>query len=171
MRRPGKSKRKGRPFGFYTITQFYIWEAGFYNEVFVGNHLDCENRGCIGRLRGLSDIGSAMSGYFVAWTYIVRLFWRPADRGSARICVPLEWLGLGYLMGADSDAGMGDDYSEQRWLGLFRGICLPVSTVCCSMMRMNWTRQHFSIQYSFVNIGSLSGPLFAILRYNKDCSR
>lgn len=97
--------KKGRPFGFYVCALGFTFERlAFYTMKYL-LAIWIATEVASGGL-GLSDIeASAMSGSFVAWTYITPLFGGYiADHWiSPRICVPLGMI----LMASDTSVHGG----------------------------------------------------------------
>ena len=157
--------KKGRPFGFYvcalglTFERLAFYTMKYLLAIWIATEV------ASGGL-GLSDIeASAMSGSFVAWTYITPLFGGYiADHWiSPRICVPLGMIlmGLGYLCTWRADS------LTLVWAmiilvavgtGLFKGNLSGINGLL--FHDADELDAAFSIQYSFVNIGSFIGTTF-----------
>ena len=93
--------KKGKPFGFYVCALGFTFERLAFYTVKYLLAIWIATEVASGGL-GLSDVeGAAMSGSFVAWTYITPIFGGYiADHWiSPRICVPLGMIlmGLGYV--------------------------------------------------------------------------
>ena len=157
--------KKGRPFGFYVCALGFTFERlAFYTMKYL-LAIWIATEVASGGL-GLSDIeASAMSGSFVAWTYITPLFGGYiADHWiSPRICVPLGMIlmGLGYLCTWRADS------LTLVWAmiilvavgtGLFKGNLSGINGLL--FHDADELDAAFSIQYSFVNIGSFIGTTF-----------
>ena len=157
--------KKGRPFGFYVCALGFTFERlAFYTMKYL-LAIWIATEVASGGL-GLSDIeASAMSGPFVAWTYITPLFGGYiADHWiSPRICVPLGMIlmGLGYLCTWRADS------LTLVWAmiilvavgtGLFKGNLSGINGLL--FHDADELDAAFSIQYSFVNIGSFIGTTF-----------
>ena len=157
--------KKGRPFGFYVCALGFTFERlAFYTMKYL-LAIWIATEVASGGL-GLSDIeASAMSGSFVAWTYITPLFGGYiADHWiSQRICVPLGMIlmGLGYLCTWRADS------LTLVWAmiilvavgtGLFKGNLSGINGLL--FHDADELDAAFSIQYSFVNIGSFIGTTF-----------
>ena len=86
-----KKAKKGKPFGFYVCALGFTFERLAFYTVKYLLAIWIATEVASGGL-GLSDVeGAAMSGSFVAWTYITPIFGGYiADHWiSPRICVPL----------------------------------------------------------------------------------
>lgn len=115
---------------------------------------------------GLPDEkGVAMSAAFVAWTYITPIFGGYiADHWiSPRICVPVGMIlmGLGYLCTWKADS-MGLVWAMivlvSIGTGLFKGNLSGINGLL--FHNSDELDEAFSIQYSFVNVGSFIGTTF-----------
>lgn len=157
--------KKGRPFGFYVCALGFTFERlAFYTMKYL-LAIWIATEVASGGL-GLSDIeASAMSGSFVAFSYITPLFGGYiADHWiSPRICVPLGMIlmGLGYLCTWRADS------LTLVWAmiilvavgtGLFKGNLSGINGLL--FHDADELDAAFSIQYSFVNIGSFIGTTF-----------
>lgn len=164
----GNTAIKKRPFGFYVCSLTFTFErAAYYTAKWlVATWLALEvAKGGL----GLSTAqGAAMSGNFVAFTYITPIIGGYiADHWlSPRLCVILGaiLMGAGYLCGWQAN-GTG-----MVWVmiilvavgtGLFKGNLSGVNGALFSSQEE--LDAAFSIQYSFVNIGSFIGTTFIVL--------
>ena len=157
--------KKGRPFGFYVCALGFTFERLAFYTVKYLLAIWIATEVASGGL-GLSDVeGAAMSGSFVAWTYITPIFGGYiADHWiSPRICVPLGMIlmGLGYVCTWKADS------MTLVWAmiilvsigtGLFKGNLSGINGLL--FHDAEELDEAFSIQYSFVNIGSFIGTTF-----------
>ena len=167
-----ETAKKGKPFGFYVCALGFTFERMAFYTVKYLLAIWLATKVASGGL-GLTDVeGSAMSANFVAWTYITPMIGGyVADHWiSPRLCVQLGMLlmGLGYIC-----AGMATDL-KMVWVmvilvavgtGLFKGNLSGVNGLLFS--DQDELDEAFSIQYSFVNVGSFIGTTFiAVLATN-----
>lgn len=167
-----ETAKKGKPFGFYVCALGFTFERMAFYTVKYLLAIWLATKVASGGL-GLTDVeGSAMSANFVAWTYITPMIGGyVADHWiSPRLCVQLGMLlmGLGYIC-----AGMATDL-KMVWVmvilvavgtGLFKGNLSGVNGLQFS--DQDELDEAFSIQYSFVNVGSFIGTTFiAVLATN-----
>ena len=157
--------KKGKPFGFYVCALGFTFERLAFYTVKYLLAIWIATEVASGGL-GLSDVeGAAMSGSFVAWTYITPIFGGYiADHWiSPRICVPLGMIlmGLGYVCTWKADS------MTLVWAmiilvsigtGLFKGNLSGINGLL--FHDAEELDEAFSIQYSFVNIGSFIGTTF-----------
>ena len=160
--------KKGKPFGFYVCALGFTFERLAFYTVKYLLAIWIATEVASGGL-GLSDVeGAAMSGSFVAWTYITPIFGGYiADHWiSPRICVPLGMIlmGLGYVCTWKADS------MTLVWAmiilvsigtGLFKGNLSGINGLL--FHDAEELDEAFSIQYSFVNIGSFCGTTFLSL--------
>lgn len=160
-----ETAKKGRPFGFYVCALGFTFERfAFYTMKYL-LAIWIATSATSGGL-GLSDIeGSAVSGSFVAWTYITPIIGGYiADHWiSPRICVALGMLlmGIGYIIlyFASSLAMVNVMIAFVAvGTGLFKGNLSGINGLL--FHDQEELDQAFSIQYSFVNIGSFCGTTF-----------
>lgn len=160
-----ETAKKRKPFGFYVCALGFTFERlAFYTVKYllaIWIATDVASGGL-----GLSDSqGAAMSASFVAWTYITPIFGGYiADHWlSPRICVPLGMIlmGIGYLFTWQANSlGM-------VWVMIVL-VCIGTGFFKGNLSGINGLLFHdseeldeaFSIQYSFVNIGSFCGTTF-----------
>jgi POT family proton-dependent oligopeptide transporter len=159
------AKKKGRPFGFYVCAMGFTFErCAFYCMKYL-LAIWIATEASAGGL-GLTDVeGAAVSGSFVAWTYITPMIGGYiADHWvSPRICVVLGMvlMGIGYcfLWRAATLTGV---YIMIVFLsigtGLFKGNLSGINGLL--FHDQEELDSAFSIQYSFVNIGSFIGTTF-----------
>ena len=154
-----------RPFGFYVCALGFTFERLAFYTVKYLLAIWIATEAASGGL-GLSDTqGAAMSASFVAWTYITPIFGGYiADHWiSPRICVPVGMIlmGLGYLCTWKADS------LALVWAmiilvsvgtGLFKGNLSGINGLL--FHDAEELNSAFSIQYSFVNIGSFCGTTF-----------
>ena len=159
---------KKRPFGFYVCSLSFTFErAAYYTAkylVAIWLALEVAKGGL-----GLSTAqGAAMSGNFVAFTYITPIVggWI-ADRWlSPRLCVIIGaiLMGLGYLCAWQASS------IPMVWImiilvavgtGFFKGNLSGVNGAL--FQNQDELDAAFSIQYTFVNIGSFIGTTFIVL--------
>lgn len=159
------SAKKGRPFGFYVCALGFTFERlAFYTAKYllaIWIATDIAKGGL-----GLTDTtATAMGASFVAWTYITPLFGGYiADYWlSPRKCITLGMIlmGLGYLCTWKANS------LTMVWVmiiliaigtGLFKGNLSGVNGLL--FHDPDELDAAFSIQYSFVNIGSFIGTTF-----------
>jgi proton-dependent oligopeptide transporter, POT family len=160
-----ETAKKGKPFGFYVCALGFTFERMAFYTVKYLLAIWLATSVTSGGL-GLSDTeGAALSANFVAWTYITPMIGGYiADHFvSPRLCVQLGMLmmGLGYIC-----AGMATDL-KMVWVmivlvavgtGLFKGNLSGVNGLLFS--NQDELDEAFSIQYSFVNVGSFVGTTF-----------
>ncbi|MFI3207738.1 MAG: MFS transporter [Eubacteriales bacterium] len=166
----GETKQKLKlPMGFYVCSLGFTFErlAFYVVKYMLAIWIATEVTSSTGGL-GLSSVeGAAMSASFVAYTYITPIFGGYiADYWlNPRICVVLGaiLMGLGYLCTWQADS------LTMVWAmiilvsigtGLFKGNLSGING-----LQFNAEDQDsaFSIQYSFVNIGSFVGTTFLVL--------
>lgn len=160
-----ETAKKGRPFGFYVCAMGFTFERlAFYTCKYL-LAIWIATEAASGGL-GLTDVkGAAVSASFVAWTYITPLFGGYiADHWiSPRLCVEIGMIlmGAGYLCAWQAHSlGM-------VWVmivliavgtGFFKGNLSGVNGLL--FHDKDELDSAFSIQYSFVNIGSFVGTTF-----------
>lgn len=160
--------KKKKPFGFYVCSLSFSFErCAFYTVKYMLAMWIATTVGKGGL--GLTDVKAAsMSATFVAMTYITPIvggyiadYWL-----SPRVCVPIGMvlMGIGYLFTWQaSSIGM-------VWImiilvsvgtGLFKGNLSGINGLLFSDEKE--LNEAFSVQYSFVNIGSFTGTTFLVL--------
>ena len=148
--------KKGKPFGFYVCALGFTFERLAFYTVKYLLAIWIATEVASGGL-GLSDVeGAAMSGSFVAWTYITPIFGGYiADHWiSPRICVPLGMIlmGLGYVCTWKADS-----------------MTLVWAMIFCSTMLRNWMRHsQFSTLSLTSDHSSVQHSLLCLLQ--QDCS-
>ena len=160
-----ETAKKGKPFGFYVCALGFTFERmAFYTVKYLLAIWIATNTTSGGL--GLDDAkGAAISASFVAWTYITPIIGGYlADHFiSPRLCIQIGMLlmGVGYII-----AGMATDL-KMVWVmivlvavgtGFFKGNLSGVNGLLFSDQEE--LDEAFSIQYSFVNIGSFIGTTF-----------
>lgn len=157
--------KKGRPFGFYVCALGFTFERLAFYTVKYLLAIWIATEALSGGL-GLSDVkGAAVSASFVAWTYITPIFGGYiADHWvSPRLCVALGMIlmGAGYLC-AWKATSLTLVYVMivlvSVGTGLFKGNLSGVNGLL--FHDSEELDAAFSIQYSFVNIGSFCGTTF-----------
>ncbi|MCI9489268.1 peptide MFS transporter [Lachnospiraceae bacterium 48-42] len=160
-----ETAKKRRPFGFYVCSLGFTFERCAFYTVKYLLAIWLATEVASGGL-GLSDKeGAAMSASFVAWTYITPIFGGYiADYWlSPRICVALGMIlmGAGYLCTWQASS-MGMVWAMVILVsvgtGLFKGNLSGVNGLL--FHNEDELNSAFSIQYSFVNIGSFIGTTF-----------
>lgn len=161
--------RKKRPFGFYVCSLGFTFERMAFYTVKYLLVIWIATTAAAGGL-GLNDTtAAAMSASFVAWSYITPIFGGYiADHWvSPRICVPIGMvlMGLGYLCTWKADS-IGMVWAMiilvSIGTGLFKGNLSGISGLL--FQDEEELNSAFSVQYSFVNIGSFIGTgVIAIL--------
>lgn len=159
-----KTKKK-KPFGFYVCALGFTFERiAFYTAKFL-LAIWIVTEVASGGLGLPDEKGVAMSAAFVAWTYITPIFGGYiADHWiSPRICVPVGMIlmGLGYLCTWKADS-MGLVWAMivlvSIGTGLFKGNLSGINGLL--FHNSDELDEAFSIQYSFVNVGSFIGTTF-----------
>ena len=159
-----KTKKK-KPFGFYVCALGFTFERiAFYTAKYL-LAIWIVTEVASGGLGLPDDKGVAMSAAFVAWTYITPIFGGYiADHWiSPRICVPVGMIlmGLGYLCTWKADS-MGLVWAMivlvSIGTGLFKGNLSGINGLL--FHNSDELDEAFSIQYSFVNVGSFIGTTF-----------
>lgn len=154
--------KKKRPIGFYVCSMGFTFErCAFYTMKYL-LAIWIATTAAAGGLGLSSAEGAAISANFVAFTYITPIlggyiadYWL-----SPRICVPLGMvmMGLGYLCAWKADSLL------MLWVmivlvalgtGLFKGNLAGITGLL--FHGQDELDSAFSIQYSFVNIGSFTG--------------
>lgn len=157
--------KKGKPFGFYVCALGFTFERMAFYTVKYLLAIWLATNATSGGL-GMSDAeGAALSANFVAWTYITPIIGGYiADHWiSPRLCVQIGMLlmGVGYIC-----AGMATDL-KMVWImivlvavgtGFFKGNLSGVNGLLFASQEE--LDEAFSIQYSFVNVGSFVGTTF-----------
>ena len=160
-----ETAKKGKPFGFYVCALGFTFERMAFYTVKYLLAIWIATKATSGGL-GFDDAkGAAISASFVAWTYITPIIGGYlADHFiSPRLCVQIGMLlmGVGYII-----AGMATDL-KMVWVmivlvavgtGFFKGNLSGVNGLLFSDQEE--LDEAFSIQYSFVNIGSFIGTTF-----------
>lgn len=170
-----KAKHR-KPFGFYVCAMGFTFERCAFYTVKYLLAIWIATKVTSGGL-GLSDVqGASMSASFVAWTYITPIFGGYiADHWvSPRLCIVVGMIlmGLGYLCTWQAHSlGM-------VWAMIIL-VCIGTGLFKGNLSGVNGLLFHdadeldaaFSIQYSFVNIGSFIGTTFiALLAVKNICS-
>lgn len=159
-----KTKKK-KPFGFYVCALGFTFERmAFYTAKYL-LAIWIVTEVASGGLGLPDEKGVAISAAFVAWTYITPIFGGYiADRWiSPRICVPVGMIlmGLGYLCTWKADS-MGLVWAMiilvSIGTGLFKGNLSGINGLL--FHDSDELDEAFSIQYSFVNVGSFIGTTF-----------
>ena len=164
-----KSK-KGYPFGFYACSLGFTFErCAFYTvKWLLAIWLATETTSKMGGMGLTSVEAGKISAYFVAATYITPMiggyladYWV-----SPRLCVVLGMI----LMGAGYLVGWQATNLTLVWVmiilvavgtGLFKGNLSGVNSLMFD--DQDELNSAFSVQYSFVNIGSFIGTTFVVL--------
>ena len=159
-----KTKKK-KPFGFYVCALGFTFERiAFYTAKYL-LAIWIVTEVASGGLGLPDEKGVAMSAAFVAWTYITPIFGGYiADHWiSPRICVPVGMIlmGLGYLCTWKADS-LGLVWAMivlvSIGTGLFKGNLSGINGLL--FHNSDELDEAFSIQYSFVNVGSFIGTTF-----------
>lgn len=159
-----KTKNK-KPFGFYVCALGFTFERiAFYTAKYL-LAIWIVTEVASGGLGLPDEKGVAMSAAFVAWTYITPIFGGYiADHWiSPRICVPVGMIlmGLGYLCTWKADS-LGLVWAMivlvSIGTGLFKGNLSGINGLL--FHDSDELDEAFSIQYSFVNVGSFIGTTF-----------
>lgn len=159
-----KTKKK-KPFGFYVCALGFTFERiAFYTAKYL-LAIWIVTEVASGGLGLPDEKGVAMSAAFVAWTYITPIFGGYiADHWiSPRICVPVGMIlmGFGYLCTWKADS-MGLVWAMivlvSIGTGLFKGNLSGINGLL--FHNSDELDEAFSIQYSFVNVGSFIGTTF-----------
>ena len=159
-----KTKKK-KPFGFYVCALGFTFERiAFYTAKYL-LAIWIVTEVASGGLGLPDEKGVAMSAAFVAWTYITPIFGGYiADHWiSPRICVPVGMIlmGLGYLCTWKADS-LGLVWAMivlvSIGTGLFKGNLSGINGLL--FHDSDELDEAFSIQYSFVNVGSFIGTTF-----------
>lgn len=157
--------KKRKPFGFYVCSLGFTFERCAFYTVKYLLAIWIATKVASGGL-GLSDgEAAAMSANFVAWTYITPIFGGYiADHWlSPRICVAagMILMGIGYLFTWQANS-MGMVWAMiilvSIGTGLFKGNLSGINGLL--FHDSDELNEAFSIQYSFVNIGSFVGTTF-----------
>ena len=157
--------KKRKPFGFYVCSLGFTFERCAFYTVKYLLAIWIATKVASGGL-GLSDAEAAsMSANFVAWTYITPIFGGYiADHWlSPRICVAagMILMGVGYLFTWQANS-MGMVWAMiilvSIGTGLFKGNLSGINGLL--FHDSDELNEAFSIQYSFVNIGSFVGTTF-----------
>jgi dipeptide/tripeptide permease len=160
-----QTAKKGRPFGFYICALGFTFERMAFYTVKYLLAIWLATDVAKGGLGSDSVAGATMSAQFVAWTYITPMIGGYiADHFiSPRLCVTIGMIlmGIGYLV-AWKATGTG-----LVWVmiilvsigtGFFKGNLSGVNALLFD--DPDELNAAFSIQYSFVNIGSFIGTTF-----------
>ena len=163
-----QTAKKGRPFGFYICALGFTFERMAFYTVKYLLAIWLATDVAKGGLGSDSVAGATMSAQFVAWTYITPMIGGYiADHFiSPRLCVTIGMIlmGIGYLV-AWKATGTG-----LVWVmiilvsigtGFFKGNLSGVNALLFD--DPDELNAAFSIQYSFVNIGSFCGTTFLSL--------
>lgn len=160
-----ETAKKRKPFGFYVCALGFTFERLAFYTVKYLLAIWIATEAASGGL-GLSDSeGSFMSAQFVAFTYITPIFGGYiADHWlSPRICVPLGMIlmGIGYLFTWKANS-LGMVWAMiilvSVGTGFFKGNLSGINGLL--FHDQDELDEAFSIQYSFVNIGSFCGTTF-----------
>ena len=158
-------KKKGKPFGFYVCSLGFTFERCAFYTVKYLLAIWIATEAASGGL-GLSDTeGAAISASFVAWTYITPMIGGYiADRWlSPRLCVALGMalMAAGYICTGFAHS-LGMVYVMIILVavgtGFFKGNLSGINGLM--FHNQDELDEAFSIQYSFVNIGSFVGTTF-----------
>ena len=158
-------RKKGKPFGFYVCSLGFTFERMAFYTVKYLLAIWIATEVASGGL-GLTDSeGAAISASFVAWTYITPMIGGYiADRWlSPRLCVAvgMALMGAGYIC-----TGFAHSLSMVYVMivlvavgtGFFKGNLSGINGLM--FHNQDELDEAFSIQYSFVNIGSFVGTTF-----------
>ena len=160
--------KKKKPFGFYVCSLGFSFErAAFYTAKYM-LAIWIATTAASGGLGMTSAQGAAMSAYFVAATYITPMFggWLADYWLSPRLCVAagMILMGAGYML-AWQASSMGMVWAMIILVaigtGLFKGNLSGINGLLFSEEKE--LNEAFSVQYSFVNIGSFCGTTFLVL--------
>lgn len=170
MENTATKSKKGYPFGFYACSLGFTFErCAFYTvKWLLAIWLATETTSKMGGMGLTSVEAGSISAYFVAATYITPMiggyladYWV-----SPRLCVVLGMI----LMGAGYLVGWQATNLTLVWVmiilvaigtGLFKGNLSGVNSLMFD--DQNELNSAFSVQYSFVNIGSFIGTTFVVL--------
>ena len=162
---PVKTKK---PFGFYVCALGFSFErCAFYTAKYM-LAIWIATRAASGGLGMTSAQGAALSAYFVAATYITPIFggWLADYWLSPRLCVAagMILMGIGYMVSWQANS------IAMVWVmiilvaigtGLFKGNLSGVNGLLFDNEKE--LNEAFSVQYSFVNVGSFIGTTFLVL--------
>lgn len=160
-----ETAKKSRPFGFYVCAMGFTFERlAFYTMKYL-LAIWIATEAASGGL-GLSNVeGAAVSGSFVAWTYITPMIGGYiADHWvNPRICVTIGMIlmGAGYIVLSRASSLTGVYLMfvlVAIGTGLFKGNLSGINGLL--FHNQDELDSAFSIQYSFVNIGSFIGTTF-----------
>ena len=158
------------PFGFYVCSFSFTLERLAYYAAKWGLAVFIALEAAKGGLGFSSAEGAVMNGQLVAWTYITPIIGGYiADRWiSPRILVPIGeiLMGLGYICAWKAN-GLGMIWAMIALVavgtGLFKGNVSGINGRLFPVADPDTLDSVFSIQYSFVNIGSFCGTTFLSL--------
>ena len=165
-----ENTKKKFPFGFYVCCLTYSFERLAYYAAKWGLSVFVVVAAAKGGLGFDKSVGAAMSAKLVAFTYITPIIGGYiADRWiSPRILVPLGeiLMGLGYLCAWKAN-GLGMLWAMiilvSVGTGFFKGNVSGINGRLFSTTDQDELDTAFSLQYSFVNIGSFCGTTFLSL--------
>lgn len=160
-----ETTRKKKPFGFYVCAMGFTFERCAFYTVKYLLAIWIATEAAQGGL-GLTDTkGAALAASFVAWTYIMPIFGGyVADHWlSPKLCVTtgMILMGIGYLFAWQAHS-LGMVWAMivlvSLGTGLFKGNLSGINGLL--FHDADELNEAFSIQYSFVNIGSFVGTTF-----------
>lgn len=165
-----ENAKKKFPFGFYVCCLTFSFERLAYYAAKWGLSVFVVVAAAKGGLGFDKSVGAAMSAKLVAFTYITPIIGGYiADRWiSPRILVPLGeiLMGLGYLCAWKAN-GLGMLWAMiilvSVGTGFFKGNVSGINGRLFSTTDQDELDTAFSLQYSFVNIGSFCGTTFLSL--------
>lgn len=165
-----ENTKKKFPFGFYVCCLTFSFERLAYYAAKWGLSVFVVVAAAKGGLGFDKSVGAAMSAKLVAFTYITPIIGGYiADRWiSPRILVPLGeiLMGLGYLCAWKAN-GLGMLWAMiilvSVGTGFFKGNVSGINGRLFSTTDQDELDTAFSLQYSFVNIGSFCGTTFLSL--------
>lgn len=165
----GKTK-KGFPFGFYVCCLSFTFERLAYYAAKWGLAIFIAAKAVDGGLGIDKSVAASMSANLVALTYITPVIggWIADRWASPRILVPIGeiLMGLGYLCAWKAN-GIGMLWAMVILVavgtGFFKGNVAGINGRLFPLADQDELDTVFSLQYSFVNIGSFIGTTFLSL--------
>ena len=162
--------KKGFPFGFYVCSLSFTFERLAYYAAKWGLTIFIAAKAVNGGLGLDKTVGATMSANLVALTYITPIIGGYiADRWiSPRLLVPIGeiLMGLGYLCAWKAN-GIGMLWAMVILVavgtGFFKGNVSGINGRLFPLADADELDTVFSLQYSFVNIGSFCGTTFLSL--------
>lgn len=161
-------KKNGKPFGFYVCSLGFSFERISFYTVKYMLAMWIAIKVSAGGLGMSTAEGAAVSGAFVAMTYITPMIggWLADYWISPRLCVSIGMIlmGVGYLFTWQANS------MSMVWImiafvsigtGLFKGNLSGINALLFTDEKE--LNEAFSIQYSFVNIGMFIGTTFIVL--------